>query len=252
MILSVGIIKLFNSLKLKKYRDKSGLFCAEGEKIIIDLFESGLALKYLVLEDGKFRPEYKQVKEKVIYTDKKGLKKISNLKTVPQAVAIFEMPQYSFDYKSIEDQLILYCDDIRDPGNLGTIIRTSDWFGIKQIVCSPGTVDVFNSKVIQATMGSVGRVNVHYIHSVEFFNAIQINIPIYGTYLEGEDIYDCELTRNGIVIIGNEGTGITKETGKFVNRIIRIPDFSDSMTKPESLNASVAAAIVCSEFRRRR
>jgi TrmH family RNA methyltransferase len=252
MVLSSGIIKLINSLKLKKYRDLNALFSAEGEKIIIDLIASGLRVKHLILIEGSYRQELETIKERIIYVDEKNIKKISNLKTIPQAVAVFEIPEFNIDKASCQNELVLYCDGIQDPGNFGTIVRTCDWFGINKIFCSPNTVDVFNSKVIQASMGSVGRVGVHYLNPDVFFKPLDRNIPIYGTFLEGESIYESRLSESGVIVIGNEGSGITKETSRFINRKLFIPGFSNAVSKPESLNASVACGIVCSEFRRRK
>jgi TrmH family RNA methyltransferase len=251
MILSEKLIKLFNSLKVKKYRNKYGLFLAEGEKIICDFLDSGLELRYLVVENLNVFEQYKLENNQIIRSDLQGLKKISELKTVPQAIAAFKIPGFIIDIHYFENNLTLFCDAIQDPGNFGTIIRTADWFGIKKIVCTEHTADAFNPKVVQASMGSVGRVEVHYVKPDSFFESTGKKIPVYGAYLEGEDIYKSDLSHSGIIVIGNEGSGISNEVGKYVSRKLFIPGFSGNSNKAESLNASIAAGIICSEFRRR-
>ena len=147
--------------------------------------------------------------------------------------------------------LVLALDDVQDPGNLGTIMRIADWFGIKDIFCSKATADIFNPKAVQATMGAVARVKIHYTDLAKELSALPSSIPVYGTFLEGDIIYDTQLSANGVIIMGNEGNGISKEVGKTVSRKLYIPNWPAGAATSESLNVAIATAIVCSEFRRR-
>jgi len=248
-MISKSKIKLFNSLKLRKYRKKHGLFIAEGQKIIKDLILSGLKVEYIISEENNYKENTLQAE--FIQSTQNEIKNISSLKTPTDAIAIFEIPKYEIDYNNIENELVLFCDNIQNPGNLGTIIRTADWFGIKNIICTQDTVDAFNPKVVQASMGAIGRVKVHYVNAENFFNKVNEEIEVYGTFLEGENIYKTELSKNGIIVIGNEGKGISDELLKYISKKIHIPNYSENKSKSESLNASIATAIVCAEFRRR-
>ncbi len=248
-MISKNKIKLFNSLKLRKYRKKHGLFIAEGQKIIKDLILSGLKVEYIISEENNLKENTSQAE--FIQSTQNEIKNISSLKTPSDSIAIFEIPKYEINYKKITNELVLFCDNIQNPGNLGTIIRTADWFGIKNIICTEDTVDVYNLKVVQASMGAIGRVKVHYINAENFFNKLNNGVVVYGTFLEGENIYETSLSKNGIIIIGNEGSGISEEVEKYISKKIHIPNYSESESKSESLNASIATAIVCAEFRRR-
>ena len=249
-MLSKNKIKFFNSLKLRKYRNKHKLFIAEGEKIIKDFIDSGFIAQYIITVNDNF--DYVSTSDtEIIRVKEDELNKISDLKTSSDHIAVFEIPEYDINYSNLKNELTLFCDDIQNPGNLGTIIRTADWFGIKNVICTQDTVDVYNSKVVQASMGSVGRVKVHYIDKLNFFENIPEDICIYGTFLNGENIYETSIEKKGIIIIGNEGSGITNEINKYISKRISIPNFSNDRNKAESLNASIATAIVCAEFRRR-
>ena len=142
-------------------------------------------------------------------------------------------------------------DDIQDPGNLGTIIRIADWYGIRHIICSPHTADAFSPKVVQATMGALARVNVSYNSLTELFTSLDKSIPVYGTYLDGQDIYSTEITPNGIIVMGNEGNGITREVSEYINQRLYLPNYPKGVETSESLNVAIATAITCAEFRRR-
>jgi TrmH family RNA methyltransferase len=150
----------------------------------------------------------------------------------------------------VERSLCLALDDVQDPGNLGTIIRIADWFGIEDIFCSRGTVDVYNPKVVQATMGAIARVRVHYVDLPEFIASMG-STPVYGTFLDGKDMYGCQLSGNGLIVMGNEGNGISGEIERMVNNKLYIPNYPAERATSESLNVAVATAIVCAEFRRR-
>jgi TrmH family RNA methyltransferase len=167
-------------------------------------------------------------------------------------LALVEVPQQLNFAKSIFEKLILVLDEIKDPGNLGTIIRIADWFGISDIVCSNHSVDAYNPKVVQATMGSIARVNLRYTNLFEFLKNIPTDFPIYGTLLNGENIYNQTLSKNGIIIIGNESKGISDDILPFITNKLYIPSYAENLNnKAESLNASIATAIVCAEFKKR-
>ena len=249
-MLSKNKIKFFNSLKLRKYRNKHKLFIAEGEKIIKDFIDSGFIAQYIITVNDNF--DYVSTLDiEIIRVKEDELNKISDLKTSSDHIAVFEIPEYDIDYSNLNNELTLFCDDIQNPGNLGTIIRTADWFGIKNVICTQDTVDVYNSKVVQASMGAIGRVKVHYVGKLNFFNKLEDDIFVYGTFLDGENLYETSLEKDGIIIIGNEGSGISKELNEYITKKISIPNFSREANKSESLNASIATAVICSEFRRR-
>ena len=250
-MLSKNKIKFFNSLKLRKFRIKHNLFLAEGEKTVLNLLQSEIKPKYILLSSDEKIIELPNNNSEKIEVSRSEIKKISQLKTPPSIIGIFEMPKYELNFSNFENSLNIFCDDIQNPGNLGTIIRTADWFGIKNIICSTGSVDVYNSKTIQATMGSIAYVKAYYVDKSAFFPSLNKNFPIYGTFLEGENIYNTELSKAGIIIIGNEGKGISKEVTDFITKKLLIPGFNPEKFA-ESLNASTAAAIVCSEFKRRK
>ncbi len=163
-----------------------------------------------------------------------------------------EIPRYELETETLKGRLTLALDDVQNPGNLGTIIRLADWFGITDIVCSPGSADCFNPKVVQATMGAVIRVRVHYTALAACLAAAAAReIPVYGTFLEGENIYGTELTPEGIVVMGNEGRGVTEPVARAVTRKLFIPPWPADRRGSESLNVAVATGIICAEFRRR-
>jgi TrmH family RNA methyltransferase len=240
-MVSKNQIKLITSLQHKKYRIEHQLFIAEGIKVIQELLQSNFVLEHLFVTENIF--------EKVTGTNKtlinhQEMDKISALNSSSSCLAIFKMPTES----KIENKgLLIALDDIRDPGNLGTIIRLCDWFGVKQLLCSEATVDVYNPKVIQATMGSISRVNVNYIDLNEFIT--NTSIPVYGTFMDGASIYKEELPAEGVLIFGNEANGISSEIEKKIKNRIAIPRFG-SIQQTESLNVATATAIILSEFRR--
>ncbi len=250
-MLSKNKIKFFNSLKLRKFRIKHNLFLAEGEKLVFNLLQSEIKPKFILTTSKKLIPEIKNKNVTIIEINDSENKKLSMLKTPSEIIGIFEIPKYSYDFNDIEKTLNLFCDDIQNPGNLGTIIRTADWFGIKNIFCSIQSADVFNPKTIQATMGAIATVTVHYVDKKKFFSSLNEETPVYGTFLEGEDIYNTKLKKNGIIVIGNEGKGISDEIAPYISHKLLIPDFNSEKKASESLNVSAATAIICSEFKRR-
>lgn len=238
-MLSKSQIKLITSLKQKKYRQQHGFFVVEGVKTIKELLQSHLVLHALYTTE----PFNIDAKNEVLISET-DLKRISFLTTPNTALAIFEIPQP----QPIEKKgLIVALDAVRDPGNLGTIIRLCDWFGVKDLVCSNETVDCFNPKVVQATMGSITRVAINYIDLADFLKST--NLPIFGAFMEGENVYTKRLPENGILVMGNEANGISKEVEAMITYKIAIPRFGD-LQATESLNVATATAILLSEFRR--
>ncbi|WP_372757327.1 TrmH family RNA methyltransferase [Mariniflexile sp.] len=239
-MLSKNQIKLITSLKQKKQRQQHGFFVVEGVKTIKELLASRLKLHELYTTES-FNIDAKTE----VLISQTELKRISFLTTPNTALAIFEIPKP----KPIDNKgLIVALDDVRDPGNLGTIIRLCDWFGVKELVCSKETVDCFNPKVIQSTMGSITRVNVSYVDLIDFIKTNKL--PVFGAFMEGEAVYNKQLPEEGILIMGNEANGVSKEVEATVTEKISIPRFGD-LQATESLNVATATAILLSEFRRR-
>lgn len=238
-MLSKSQIKLITSLKQKKYRLQYGFFVVEGVKTITELISSDFELVNLYTTESF---NFDDTKEEII--SETDLKRISFLKTPNKALALFKIP---FSKNIDLNQLIVALDDVRDPGNLGTIIRLCDWFGVKDLVCNYETVDCFNPKVIQATMGSISRVNITYLNLSEFLKENRLHS--FGTFMDGESIYSKPLSKQGVLILGNEANGISKEIEKLVTEKLSIPRFGN-LRATESLNVATAAAIVLSEFKR--
>lgn len=237
-MLSKNQIKLIKSLSQKKYRQQHGLFTVEGIKGINEFLESDFELYSLFTTNLIFDAPSQQISEN-------ELKKISTLKNPNTALALFKIP-VSKTPKS--NGLIVVLDDIRDPGNLGTIIRLCDWYGISELVCSLKTVDCYNSKVVQATMGSLTRVNINYLNLEQYLDSC--NKTIFGTFLKGENIYTSQLPRVGAIVLGNEANGISSVIQEKINKKLTIPQFGTKKST-ESLNVANATAIVLSEFMRR-
>ncbi|MCP9198458.1 RNA methyltransferase [Gramella sp. GC03-9] len=241
-MVSKNQIKLIKSLSQKKFRNKHKLFVVEGIKGIEEFLKSDIELFSLFSSTNSFGVS----EDKWTELDEGSLKKISFLSNPQGGLAIFKIPELE---KKISAGLILALDGVRDPGNLGTIIRLCDWYGIEDLVCSNDTVDCFNPKVVQASMGSLARVNVRYLDLQQFMKDHQ-ELPVYGTLLEGQNIYSEELPENGIIVMGNEANGISEEIKALVNKKLNIPQFG-KIQKTESLNVATATAIVLSEFKRR-
>ncbi len=250
-MLSKNKIKFFNSLKLKKNRLKHNLFLAEGEKLVFELLQSEIKPKFIITSNNQKKIAIKQKRFEIIEAENTEIEKISQLKTAPTTIGIFYIPDNTLDYDEIENSLTIFCDDIQNPGNLGTIIRTANWFGIKNVICSENSADIYNPKTIQATMGAIASVKVYYIDKTAFFSSLNKTLPVYGTFLNGNNIYQTKLDCKGIIIIGNEGNGISKECEQFVSDRLYIPSFNTHKITTESLNAAMATAVVCSEFMRR-
>jgi len=240
-MLSKSQIKLITSLKQKKYRQQYKLFVAEGKKTILELLQSNLQLHQLYTT----MLEFDVLDDLMTQISNTELKKISFLKSPNTALAVFEIPnETSIDFS----KLVVALDDVRDPGNLGTIIRLCDWFGVKDLICSYETVDCYNPKVIQATMGSITRVNVSYI---DLKQVLQIQkAEVFGAFMDGENVYEGKLPNSGILVLGNEANGISHDIKSQVTKRITIPRFGE-LQATESLNVANATAILLSEFKRR-
>ena len=240
-MLSKNQIKLITSLHLKKYRFSCQMFFAEGIKGIQELLDSNFELVNLYTTQNDF--DEVSLDKKVVIIESE-LKKITALATPNTCLAVFKIPT---EIKITASGLILALDSVRDPGNLGTILRLCDWFGINQIICSKETVDIYNPKVVKATMGSLARVNVNYIDLETFIT--QTQLPIFGTFMDGDSIYKTNLPQEGIIVMGNEANGISTSIEKLIKNRLSIPRFG-TLQKTESLNVATATAIVLSEFRR--
>lgn len=241
-MISKNQIKIINQLKHKKNRESEQKFIAEGIKVIQELVASNLNLVHIYSTENI---NFGISSDKFSIISETDLKKISALTTPNTCLAIFEIPKFK---EPAKNGLKVALDDIRDPGNLGTIIRLCDWFGISDLICSETTVDAYNPKVVQATMGSITRVRIHYVDLKKYLQ--QTNLPIYGTFMDGANIYKETLTTDGIIIMGNEANGISNEIEAFVNKKISIPRFGP-IQATESLNVATATAITLSEFKRK-
>lgn len=249
-MLSRNNIKLITSLAHKKYRDQTGLFVAEGVKLSSDLANTFHCEWLIYTPQWENEVLHLQADEKIA-VEENEFHKISTQKSPQGMLAVFRKKSpNNISTTTLSSQLSLALDDIQDPGNLGTIIRIADWFGIKNIFCSTATADAFNPKTVQATMGALARVDLHYVNLAEFLSELK-DIPVYGTFLDGTDLYTLDLSANGIIIMGNEGNGISPEIAQLVTDKLLIPNYPKNASTSESLNVAVATAIVCGEFRRR-
>ena len=249
-MISKAKIKLIRSLELKKKRDAAGLFIAEGGKLVSELLPCFPCRVLVALPEWLRTHDAAQAAE-VCEVTRDELAAASLQKSPQQALAVFEKRADSVSDMR-RDGLRLALDDIQDPGNLGTILRIADWFGIKHVLCSPHCADVYNPKVVQATMGALARVQVHYVDLPAFLEGeLAAGVPVYGTFLDGENIYEKSLAEAGIIVMGNEGNGISDAVCACVSERVLIPSYPPGALTSESLNVSAATAIVCAEFRRR-
>lgn len=249
-MLSKNKLKYIRSLELKKNRKEEDVFVAEGHKLVGDLLGHFPCRLLVATSEWLLRHPSVQAEE-VVEVTQEELSRASLLKTPQEVLAIFAQPHYEVRKEVIAEGLCLALDDVQDPGNLGTIIRLADWFGIGHIFCSQGTVDVYNPKVVQATMGALARVQLHYVDLPKLIASLEKDIPVYGTFLDGEDMYGKPLSANGLIVMGNEGNGIGKEVSNLINRRLYIPNYPKDRETSESLNVATATAIICAEFRRR-
>lgn len=263
-MISKNKVKYIHSLEQKKGRRTEGMFVAEGFKVVGDLINAGHRPQLIVATAEWLTNNAAVCRSldcEICEVTDEELRKTSFLQHPQQVLATFPLPS-SESYGSVESSelpteewlqshLCLALDGVQDPGNLGTIIRIADWFGIDTIICSRETADAFAPKVVQATMGSIARVRVIYTDLEKYISHVSSSIPVYGTLLEGTDIYTSDITPNGIIVMGNEGNGITPAIRRLVSKALLIPSFPPNRPTAESLNVAIATAIVCAEFRRR-
>ena len=250
-MISKNQLKYVRQLEQKKYRKREGLFVAEGVKVVNDLLlRYQPKMLFATHEYLETHPLHNATFE-TIEVSPDELTRLSFQQHPQQVLALFPIPTINYQLSTINYNLSLALDGVQDPGNLGTIIRIADWFGIENIYCSEDTVDAWNPKVVQATMGSISRVNLIYIDLLQMLDNLPSDFPVYGTFLDGKNIYEESLSQEGLVIMGNEGNGISDAVRSRVNRRLLIPDFHQGETA-DSLNVAIATAITCSEFRRRK
>lgn len=239
--------KYLNSLLNKKYRQLHKVFRAEGDKIVLELLNSEISVvEVFALPKWLERNTDKIGDSKIFSLTSAELKKISSLQTPPEVIVVAELPEYFIDMNEIGSGYCLAFDFIQDPGNLGTIIRTADWFGIRNIVCSIGSVDAFSPKVVQASMGSIAGVKVHYVDLETFIKETK-NV-VFGTFMDGAKVNKVIFPKNSLVVFGNEGRGISEEIASIIPNRITIT--GDSHASAESLNVSIASAIVCNTLKK--
>lgn len=247
-MISKAKLKYIRSLELKKNRKAEGVFVAEGPKLIDDLIRV-------------FEPTYVAATKQWLSSHpgitadevtEEELCRASFQEHPQQVLAIFRQPKDEVNpIDVITNHLCIALDDVQNPGNLGTIIRLADWFGIEHVFCSSGCADLYNPKVVQSTMGAMARVKVHYCNLPEMIASLPEHTPVYGTFLDGEDVYTKELEQHGLIVMGNEGNGVSSEVRKLVTERLLIPNYPKGRETSESLNVAIATAVICAEFRRR-
>ena len=242
-------IKLIASLSQKKYRVEEGCFVAEGTKCVRDTWDYFNCR--LIVATQAWYEEFGHSGHlgKIQFANKGQMQRMSQFSTAADVIAVYDIPEDVIDENEVRNNLNIVLDNVQDPGNLGTIMRIADWYGIKNIFCSEKTVDVYNHKVVQATMGAISRVKVHYCDLEELFYEYS-DMPLYGTFLDGKNIYRSELATTGFVVFGNEGRGISPKLSEIIKNRLLIPSFPKGIPTSESLNVGMAAAITISEFRR--
>lgn len=249
MSLSKNKIKLIRSLKEKKARNEHHTFVAEGTKLVNDLMAS-CRCQFLAALPEVLTAHPGMKADEMVTASENELARATFLKTAPQVIALFYQPDQPAGEIVLRGRLSLALDGVQDPGNVGTILRIADWFGIDQILCSSDTADIYNPKTVQATMGAIARVKTYYGDLPSLLSG-DADLPVYGTFLEGTNIYGEPLTTEGVIVLGSEGKGISSEMKKRINRKLFIPSYPAGRSTSESLNVAAATAVVCAEFRRR-
>lgn len=250
MEITNGLIKYIASLSMKKNREAEGCFAAEGTKCVRDTWDYFNCRMIIATKAWYEQFGHSGHLDKIVFANKQQMQRMSQFSTASEVIAIYDIPKYDIDDLEIKSNINIVLDNVQDPGNLGTIIRIADWFGIKNIFCNKTTVDVFNHKVIQATMGAISRVHVHYCDLKELI-ATHRYMPVYGTFLDGDNIYESALSDSCFIIFGNEGKGISNDISKLVTKRLLIPSYPNGANTSESLNVGMATAITVGEFRRR-
>jgi TrmH family RNA methyltransferase len=247
-MLSKAKIKWIHSLNLKKNRKELHLFVAEGHKLVTELLPL-MSCRFLTAT-AEWLQKYPDIQAaEIAEASLQELNKASNQQHPQEVLAVFEIPDRKPDLNYLKNNLTLALDNIQDPGNLGTIVRTADWFGINTLLCSVGCADAYNPKSVQASMGSIARVAVHYVKLEEFIPTL--NVPVFGTFLEGKNLYEFpHLPQAAVILMGNESKGISGKLKPLVNEKLYIPKFPPGSKRAESLNVSIATGIICAAFRR--
>ena len=262
-MISKAKIKYIKSLEQKKFRRSSGCFVAEGPKVVgelLDVMQPRMVVaesSWLTRNEEKLQKLTKQPGQngfvEIVEVDEEELRKVSFLQHPQEVLGVFTISETPADdvVKAANSGLSLALDGVQDHGNLGTIIRVADWFGIRTVFCSPMTADIYSPKALQATMGSVARVQTVYMDLAELFHKIDKDLPVYGTFLDGDNIYTTPLSDKGIIVMGNEGNGISAQTAAFISKRLLIPNYPVGVESAESLNVAIATALTCAEFRLR-
>ncbi|MBR5133704.1 MAG: RNA methyltransferase [Alistipes sp.] len=239
-------IQFVRSLADKRTRDSEQLFVAEGIKLIDEIRASRIKIRHI------YTTRHDIVGDNVTIVERRDMERISQLKTPSDCLAIVEQPRHKLSLKALQAKLILALDGVQNPGNVGTIVRLADWFGVEDIICSKECADIYNPKVVQATMGALLRVRVHYVDNLAEIlkSAAAEGTPIYGTLLDGKNIYSKRLANHGIIVMGNEGQGVSEECRKTLTHKLFIPPYPADRPTSESLNVAMATGIILAEFRR--
>lgn len=251
-MLSKQVTKIVQNLEKKKFREKYNLFKVEGEKLVQELLLSDMTVDTLLARPSWIERNGTNIRQyNTIEVNEIEMGRISNFKSLPEVIALAQIPMKEHSPEEIKNELSVVLNGIQDPGNIGTILRLSDWFGIRNIFCDHDCANIFNPKSVQASMGAIFRVNVFYLDLVEFIpRFVDQDFPCYGAFLEGENIYRTDLRTKGFIVMGNEGNGISPEIERLVTRKITIPSFAHNPYSTESLNVGVATGIILSEFKR--
>lgn len=243
-MLSKTTIKLIRSLDSRKGRRKEGLFIAEGPKLVHELIDEFECVRLIATE------AWQTYKTEIVSDEE--LQRVSLLQSPQQVLALFRIPQDELPpVQIVKEQLCIALDGVQDPGNLGTIVRLADWFGVEHIFCSIGTADIWNPKAVQATMGALARVRVHYLDLATYLRQLPIEVPVYGTSLKGKNLWTSSLSASGIIVMGNEGNGVSAEVDALCRERLLIPNYPLGRQTTDSLNVAMATGIVLAEFRRR-
>lgn len=252
-MLSKQVTKIVQNLEKKKFREKYQLFKVEGEKLVSELLCSTFKIHSILAYPEWISNHQAQLKEKqIIEVNQKEMSYLSNFQSLPEVIALVHIPTSHFQVAEIREHLSLLLNGIQDPGNLGTILRLADWFGIQHVFCDSDCASVYNPKCVQASMGAIFRINTHYTELIPLIQQMkQPDFPIYGTFLNGRNIYTTPLKPKGFIIMGNEGKGISTEIEELISCKLTIPSFAHNEFATESLNVGVATGIVLSEFKRR-
>ena len=243
-MLSKATIKLIRSLDSRKGRRKEGLFVAEGPKLVHELIDHFECVRLIATE------AWHHYQTEIVRDEE--LQRVSLQQSPQQVLALFRIPQDVLPpIQIVTEQLCIALDGVQDPGNLGTIVRLADWFGVEHIFCSTGTADIWNPKAVQATMGALARVRVHYLDLPNYLRNLPTNVPVYGTSLNGNNLWASSLSTSGIIVMGNEGNGVSEEVDALCGERLLIPNYPIGRQTTDSLNVAMATGIVLAEFRRR-